>query len=179
MMQKLIHQQQQHFCIYGTFTYQMNFVLEKERKSVQVNVQEKYSWIKGGSKLKNSEVCFPKMHVKAFLIKEHTMYIFPTMLRPMFKLFLKSRNLNELVMSPNIHSTDVLTVLMDLLFAIISGVSTAPLKGDCKCTLNGYAASPYKHNGTPVGEKAYCPSWSNRFESASIPESCLFPSIKV
>ena len=57
------------------------------------------------------------------------MYIFPTVLRPIFKLFLKSRNLNELIISPKIHSTDVLTVLMDLLYAIMSGVSTAPSRG--------------------------------------------------
>ena len=61
------------------------------------------------------------------------MYIFPTVLRPIFQLFLKSRNLNDLIMSPKIHSTDVLTVLMDLLYAIMSGVSTAPLKGDFRC----------------------------------------------
>lgn len=106
------------------------------------------------------------------------MYIFPTVLRPIFKLFLKSRNLNDLIISPKIHSTDVLTVLMDLLYAIMSGVSTAPLKGDCRCTLKGYAGSPYRHSGTPVGEKAYCSSWSSRFESASIPASCRFPSIE-
>ena len=78
----------------------------------------------------------------AFCNNAQMMYILPTLLNPIFKFFLKSKNLNEFIMSPNVHSTDTRTALMDSLNAFMSGVSLALVNGLCKCTLRGYAGSP-------------------------------------
>lgn len=97
-------------------------------------------------------------------------------LNPIFKLFLKSKNLNDLTISPKSHSTDTRTELMDALKAAMSSVKTASLKGACKWILKGYAGSPYMQSGCPAGVNA-CLSKSTRMEeSLSIPASCLFPS---
>ena len=76
---------------------------------------------------------------------KHTMYILPTVLRPIFKLLLKSRALKDLNTSPKIHSTEVRTRLMDKLKPSIPGVNLASLNGACKWTVKGNAGSPYKH----------------------------------
>ena len=44
---------------------------------------------------------------------------------------------------------------MDLLYAIMLGVSTVPLKGVFRCTLKGYAGFPYKHSGTLLGGRKH------------------------
>ena len=84
-----------------------------------------------GSQPKYSEVWFPYIQLKAFCIIEHTIYIFPTLLRPSFKLLLKSRNLKDLTISPNVHSTDTRTRLIDLLYLYesIAAVSLASMNG--------------------------------------------------
>jgi len=43
--------------------------------------------------------------------RAHTRYIFPTLLMPIFKFFLKSKNLKSLMISPKSHSTITLTEL--------------------------------------------------------------------
>ena len=56
------------------------------------------------------------------------------------------------------------------------GLGTVILNGACRCICNGYAGSPYKHIGDPAGENACRCSISSSLESASMPESCFFPS---
>lgn len=51
-------------------------------------------------------------------------------------------------------------------------------KGACKCTLKGYAESPYRQRGCPVVEKAYWLRSLSRPESASMPASCFLPSVE-
>ena len=90
---------------------------------------------------------FPYRHEIAFCIIAETRYILPTLLKPSFKLLLKSRHLNDLTTSPNAHSTDSRTELMDLLNSCMTGVTTAPQNGAWRWTRKGYA-------GSPSGEKA-------------------------
>ena len=119
---------------------------------------------------------FPYKHVIAFLSKAETTYIFPTELKPIFKFFLKSRNLKSLIMSLKSHSTEVRTALIDLLKSSICCVRTAFLKGAWRWTLNGYAGSPYRHKGCPAGSKEFLANSLYTPESASIPLSCFLPS---
>ena len=79
-------------------------------------------------------------------------YIFPTALSPTVRFLLKSKNEKYSKMSPKTHSTAVLTLLIDLLNSCCGAVRAAPLNGPCRWTLKGYAGSPYKHNGWPVGD---------------------------
>lgn len=62
--------------------------------------------------------------MRIFLNSADTIYCFPTALNPNFKFFLKSKNLNELEISPNSHSTEALTELIAALNASISAVNT-------------------------------------------------------
>ena len=64
-------------------------------KTVRLNcgTYAKYVSRSGGLHWKKSEVVFPYRHVSPFLRIALTMYIFPTLLSPNFKFFLKSRNL--------------------------------------------------------------------------------------
>lgn len=57
------------------------------------------------------------------------MYIFPTALNPSFKVFLKSRKLKQLIMSPKTLSTLALTRLIAVLNSRCSGVRCNPLNG--------------------------------------------------
>ena len=57
-------------------------------------------------------------------------------------------------MSPNNHSTELLTGLMELLNCCIGGVRIPFQNGACRCMQRGYTGSPYIHKGCPVGEKA-------------------------
>ena len=79
-------------------------------------------------------------------------------------------------MFPKSHSIEIRTALMDLLRSSISWLGTVILNGACRCIRNGYAGSPYKHIGDPAGENACRCSISSSLESASMPESCFFPS---
>ena len=83
--------------IYTTKTI-MPKVLKIFSKTVSLNWRYPGSYAKyvsrsGGSHWKKSEVVFPYRHVSPFLRIVLTMYIFPTLLSPNFKFFLKSRNL--------------------------------------------------------------------------------------
>ena len=129
----------------------------------------------GGSTSKYVEVKLPYIHVKQFFKIPETMYILPTALNPTFRSFLKSMNLKLLIISPNNHSTDTRTLLIDLLNASISGFSTTIRKGACRWTRRGYAGSPYKHIGSPSELKACASSISKILESRNIPESCSPP----
>ena len=81
--------------------------------------------------------------------------------------------------SPKINSTDIRTLLIDLLNNSICWVSLAVfLNGACKCILNGYAGSPYMQRGTPIGEIAYMFKSRRKPDSANIAASCIFPSEK-
>ena len=66
-----------------------------------------------------------------------TKYILPTKLKPVFRLLLKSKDLNDLTTSPKVHSTDSLTELIELLKACIAGVIAFCLNGTCRCTRIG------------------------------------------
>lgn len=121
---------------------------------------------------------FPYKHVMAFLSKAETTYIFPTELKPIFKFFLKSRNLKSLITSLKSHSTEERTALIELLKSSICGVRTAFLKGAWRWTLSGYAGSPYRHKGWPAGSKEFVANSLYTPESASIPLSCFLPSSK-
>ena len=63
-----------------------------------------------------------------------TKYILPTELRPIFRLLLKSKALNDLTISPKVPSTDSLTELIELIKASIAGVIAFCLNGTCRCT---------------------------------------------
>ena len=104
----------------------------------------KYSSSVGGSKSKKYEVVFLYRQVCALLRSALTLYIFATGLSPTFKFFLKSMNLKLFNTSPNAHSTDIRTALIDLLKSFCCCVNGAPLslKGACKYLLRGYAGSP-------------------------------------
>ena len=81
--------------------------------------------------------------------------------------------------SPKINSTDIRTLLIDLLNNSICWLSLAVfLNGACKCILNGYAGSPYMQRGTPIGEIAYMFKSRRKPDSANIAASCIFPSEK-
>ena len=54
---------------------------------------------------KNSEVLLPYRQVMVLLRSAHTRYILPTLLIPIFRFFLKSKNLKSLMVSPKSHST--------------------------------------------------------------------------
>lgn len=69
-------------------------------------------WLKLKKKI---DVWFPYKHVIAFWIRAQTKYILPTELKPILRLLLKSKALNDLTTSPNVHSTDSLTELIDKL----------------------------------------------------------------
>ena len=56
-------------------------------------------------------------------LKLHKSFIFPMVLSPILRLFLKSRDLKEFITSPKIHSTEVLTLLIFLLYNSIAGVN--------------------------------------------------------
>ena len=98
---------------------------------------------------------------------KHILCTFYRLLRSIFKFLLKS------ITSQKIHSTEVCTRLKDKLKASIPGVNLAPLNGDCKWILIGYAGSPYKHMSRPVGEWAWFSKSSMRPESLSIPASLM------
>ena len=66
---------------------------------------------------------FPYKQVIALLRIAQTRYIFPTLLMPIFKFFLKSKNLKSLIISPKSHSTVTLTELISALYPSITGVS--------------------------------------------------------
>ena len=68
--------------------------------------------------------------MRIFLNSANTIYCFPTALNPNFKFFLKSKNLNELEISPNSHSTEALTELIAALNASISAgnTGTSPIR---------------------------------------------------
>ena len=68
------------------------------------------------------------------------MYILPTVLRPIFKLLLKSRALKDLITSPKIHSTEVRTRLMDKLKASIPGVKL-PVSGPSRDMLDAHTST--------------------------------------
>ena len=72
-----------------------------------------------------------------FLSKVPTKYIFPTALKHNLRFFLKSKNAQSLTISPNVHSTEVLTSDIDLLNCSCSGVRFPPLNPVCLCTLKG------------------------------------------
>ena len=91
----------------------------------------------------------------AFLTKAETTYIFPTELKPIFKFFLKSRNLKSLITLLKSHSTEEQMALIELLKSSICWVRTAFLKGAWRWTLSGYAGSPYRHKGWPAGSKEF------------------------
>ena len=112
----------------------------------------------------------------AFCNNAQTMYILPTLLNRILRFFLKSKNLNELITSPNIQSTDTLVALIDLLKACISGVNIAYLNGACKCNRKWYAGSPYRHMACPSVENVYCSRFCNSLESPKMAASSLFPS---
>ena len=57
------------------------------------------------------------------------------------------------MMSPNNHSTELLTGLMELLNCCIGGVRIPFWNGACKCMRRGYAGSPYIHKGCQLGRK--------------------------
>ena len=57
------------------------------------------------------------------------MYILPTALKQIIKVFLKSIKAKLFIMSPKTHSTDVLTLLIALLYSFCRGVILAPLNG--------------------------------------------------
>ena len=79
------------------------------------------------------------MHVRALRMIAQTTYILPMALSPILRLFLKSRDLKEFITSQKIHSTEVLTLLIFLLYNSIAGINAlAPaLNGACKCALSG------------------------------------------
>lgn len=101
---------------------------------------------------RKEEVVDPYVHEWAFLNRAQMIYIFPTALSPTLRFLLKSKNEKYSKMSPKTHSTAVLTLLIDLLNSCCGAVRAAPLNGPCRWTLKGYAGSPYKHNGWPVGD---------------------------
>ena len=82
------------------------------------------------------------------------------------------------MMSPNIHSTKILTLLIELLYSSMRGFGATIRKGVCRCTLKGYARSPYRQRGCPVVEKAYWLRSLSSLESASMPASCFLPSVE-
>ena len=69
---------------------------------------------------KKSEVKLPYKQVKAFFKIPHSMYIFPTALNDILKI-----NEFKIIMSPKSHSTEIRTLLMDLLNSSIWGVIPA------------------------------------------------------
>lgn len=111
-------------------------------------------------------------------IQAQTMYIFPTADRPILRFFLKSINLKQLTISLNSHSTEALKGLIDLLNSSICGVRCRFRNGAWRCSLKGYAGSPYRHIGciTGPGVNANCCRSSRRCESCSIEASWRFPS---
>ena len=137
-------------CIFYIIINHWNFISLYKWCKVLRNI-----FLKGrGSNSKNSEVKFPYNQVMAFLKIAHTMYIFPTALNDIFWVFLKSTNLKKLIMSPKSHSTETRTVLIQLLNSSICGLIQAARYGTIRCTLSGYAGSPYNAMGSPVGKKA-------------------------
>ena len=64
-----------------------------------------------------------------------------TTLNPSYKIFLKSRKLKLLIMSPKTHSTLALTELIAVLNCSCSGVRCNPLNGVRNCGLNRYHRS--------------------------------------
>ena len=81
---------------------------------------------------KNSEVLFPYRQVIALLRRAHTRYILPTLLIPILRFFLKSKNLKSLMISPKSHSTVTLTELMSKLYCSIISVRTPWRNGTCR-----------------------------------------------
>ena len=132
----------------------------------------------GGLSPKKSAVLFPYKHVIALGRSAHTRYIFPTLLMPIFKFFLKSKKFKSFMILPNSHSTVSLTELISALYASIIGVKTTLRYRACMWTRKGYAGSPNTHMGSPVGENAFCPSSWRRLEPTSILASCLLPSAR-
>ena len=132
----------------------------------------------GGFSPNNTAVLFPHKHVIALWRSAKTRYIFPTLLMPIFKFFLKSKNLKSLMIFPNSHSTVTLTELISSLYASIIGVKMPWRYGACRWTRKGYAGSPNTHIGSPVGENAFFSSSWRRLESTSILASCLLPSAR-
>lgn len=78
-------------------------------------------------------------------------------------------------MSPKTHPNAVLTVLIDKLNSCCCAVKAAPLNGPCRWTLNGYAGSPYKQRGWPVGAIQCVSNIGSKPDTASTPLSCLLP----
>ena len=78
-----------------------------------------------------------------------------------------------MTISLNSHSTEA-----HLLNSSICGVRCRFRNGAWRCSLNGYAGSPYRHNGciTGPGVNANCCRSSRRCESCSIEASWRFPS---
>ena len=64
----------------------------------------------------------PYKQVLALQSNAHTIYIVPTSDRAIFRFFLKSMNAKYCAISPNIHSTDTLTLLIALLNCFSSSV---------------------------------------------------------
>ena len=82
----------------------------------------KYSCRVGGSRSKDVAVLMPYKQLKAFCRSAETMYIFPMLLIPILRFFLKSTNLKYSMISPNNHSTNTLTELIEPFYAFIKGV---------------------------------------------------------
>ena len=86
--------------------------------------------------LKNSEVCVLYKQVLALVSSAQTPYIFPTGLKPIFKLFLKSRNAKYFIISLNNQFTLIRTLLISELNSSCNGLRL-PRKGACKWIRTG------------------------------------------
>ena len=76
-------------------------------------------------------------------------------------------------MSPNSHSTDTRTELVDPLNISIWGVRAAPWNVPCRWTLRGYAGSPYMHRGWPPCRK--CMAFQVMQETRFCQHTCIMP----
>ena len=83
---------------------------------------------------KNSEVLFACRQLIVLLRSAHTRYIFPTLLIPVLRFFLKSKNLKSLMISPKSHTTVTLTELLSKLYRSIVVAKTPWRNGACRCS---------------------------------------------